>query len=100
MATIDICRPHGMTEEAARKRAEELARRLEVRRGVRWRWEGATLRLDAPAGPAKGTRGAVRVDAETVRIELDLPILLRAMKGVVESKLHEKLDHVLRKARG
>jgi|JI10StandDraft_1071094.scaffolds.fasta_scaffold12553_7 putative polyhydroxyalkanoate system protein len=98
MATIDIERHHGMTADAARKRAEELARRLETRKGVRWRWEGATLRLDAPSGPAKGTKGAVRVDEKTVRIELDLPLLLRAMKGLVETMLNEKLDHVLRKA--
>jgi putative polyhydroxyalkanoate system protein len=98
MATIEIRRPHGMTEDAARRRAEDLARRLEQRRGVRWRWEGKTLRLDAPAGPARGTRGAVSVDGQCVRIEVDLPLLLRAMKGVVESKIHERLDHVLGKA--
>lgn len=98
MATIDIERPHGMTEQAARARAEQLARRLEAKRGVRWFWEGATMRLDAPQGPAKGVKGKVRVDEKNVRIELDLPILLRAMKGVVESMLHEKLDNVLSKA--
>ena len=50
MAQIDIHRPHGMSEDAARRRAEDLARRLEQRRGVRWRWEGDELRLDAPSG--------------------------------------------------
>lgn len=98
MATIDIERPHGMTKDAARARAEQLAKRLEARRGVRWCWEGTTMRLDAPGGPAKGIKGKVRVDETTVRIELDLPILLRAMKGMVESMLNEKLDHVLSKA--
>ncbi|MDI3289197.1 polyhydroxyalkanoic acid system family protein [Polyangium sp. 15x6] len=98
MAQIDILRPHGMSEDAARRRAEDLARRLEQRRGVRWRWEGDELRLDAPSGPAKGTRGSVRVTAEAVRIRVELPLLLRAMRPVVESKLHEKLDAMLGKA--
>ena len=58
MAQIDIHRPHGMSEDAARRRAEDLARRLEQRRGVRWRWEGDELRLDAPSGPANSGFGA------------------------------------------
>ncbi len=95
MAQIDIQRPHGMSEDAARRRAEDLARRLELRRGVRWRWEGDELWLDAPSGPAKGTRGTVRVDAKAVRIRVELPLVLRAMRGVVESKIQEKLDTML-----
>ncbi|MDI1432859.1 MULTISPECIES: polyhydroxyalkanoic acid system family protein [Polyangium] len=97
MAQIDILKPHGMSQDAARRRAEDLARRLEQRRGVRWRWEGDELCLDAPSGPAKGTRGSVRVTAEAVRIRVELPLLLRAMRPVVESTLHEKLDAMLRK---
>ncbi|MRG95801.1 polyhydroxyalkanoic acid system family protein [Polyangium spumosum] len=98
MAQIDIHRPHGMSEDAARRRAEDLARRLEQRRGVRWRWEGDELRLDAPSGPAKGTRGSVRVDAEVVRIRVELPLFLRPMRPVVETKLREKLDAMLGKS--
>jgi len=98
MAKIDIRRPHGMSEDAAKRRAEDLARRLEARRGVKWRWEGSTMKLDAPAGPAQGTRGAVSVDAYSVRIEVELPLLLWPMRGVVESKIHERLDRVLGKS--
>ena len=85
MAQIDIRRPHGMSEDAAKRRAEDLAKRLELRRGVRWRWDGDVLRLDAPSGPAKGTRGTVRVDGEAVSIQVELPLLLRAMRSMVES---------------
>jgi hypothetical protein len=33
-----------------------------------------------------------------VRVEVDLPFLLRAVKGTVESKINEKLDQLISKA--
>ncbi len=51
----------------------------------------------ARAAP-RGTKGLVRVEASAVHVEVDLPFLLRAMKGMVESKVNDKLDAVLGKA--
>lgn len=98
MATIDIRRQHSLDKEEARKRAEELARSMEDKLGIRWRWEGDLIRFDAPSGTAKGTTGVVRVEPTAVQVEIDLPFLLRAMKGMVESKVNEKLDGILNKA--
>jgi putative polyhydroxyalkanoate system protein len=44
---------------------------------------------------AKGTTGQVTVADSSIRVEIDLPFLLRAMKGTVEGKVTEKLDRAV-----
>jgi putative polyhydroxyalkanoate system protein len=92
MATIDVRRAHTLPKEEARKRAEELAKSMEERFSLVWKWDGDVIRFDAPKGAAKGTKGQVSVNDREVRVEIDLPFLLKVMKGTIESKVNEKLD--------
>jgi putative polyhydroxyalkanoate system protein len=96
MATIDIRRSHALTMDLVRQRAEELAKDMEAKLGIRWRWEGDSIKFDAPSGMAKGASGAVICDSANVRVEVDLPFLLRPMKGTVEGKINSKLDAILK----
>jgi putative polyhydroxyalkanoate system protein len=98
MATIDISRSHHLENDEARRRAEALANNMKEKLGIRWRWEGDKIRFDAPSGAAKGATGTVHVDPSVVRVEVDLPFLLRAVKGTVETKINQKLDDLLRNA--
>jgi putative polyhydroxyalkanoate system protein len=98
MATIDIRRSHTLDREEARSRAEALAKGMEEKLGIRWSWDGDRIRFDVPSGAAKGASGTVAVNPADVRVEVDLPLLLRAMKGMVESKINQKLDTLLGKA--
>jgi putative polyhydroxyalkanoate system protein len=98
MATIDIRRAHTLDKDEAKKRAEALAKSLEEKMGIRWHWDGDRIRFDAPGGMAKGSSGSVYVDPKDVRVEVDLPFLLRPAKGMVESKISQKLDELLGKA--
>jgi putative polyhydroxyalkanoate system protein len=95
MATIELRRSHSLPREEARRRAEELAKSLEEKLGLEWRWNDDRLVFDAPRGPAKGTKGSVRVTPEEVSVEIDLPFFLRMLKGKIESKVREKLDRLL-----
>jgi putative polyhydroxyalkanoate system protein len=95
MSTIDITREHALAKDEARKRAEELAKSLQSKFNLVWRWEGDAIHFDAPSGPAKGTKGEVLVNDTNVRVQIDLPFLLRMLKGTVESKVHEKLQQLL-----
>ena len=97
MATIDIRRAHTLDKDEAKRRAETLAKGLEEKLGIRWHWEGDKIRFDAPSGAAKGSSGTVSVDPRDIRVEVDLPFLLRAVKGTVESKINQKLDDLLGK---
>jgi putative polyhydroxyalkanoate system protein len=95
VSTIDITRAHKLPLDTAKHKAEELARSLEQKLGMTWQWAGDTIRFEAGSGAAKGTKGDVRVSGESVRVTVDLPFMLRVMKGTIESKIHEKLDQIL-----
>jgi putative polyhydroxyalkanoate system protein len=95
MATIDVRRAHALPKEEARKRAEDLAKSMQQRFELVWHWDGDRIVFDAPRGAAKGTRGSVDVGDRDVRVQIDLPFLLRMLKGTVESKVNEKLSQLL-----
>jgi len=95
MATIDVTRPHSLPKEDAKKKAEEFAKSMQERFELDWRWEGDSIHFDATHGAAKGTKGEVNVTDKTVRVQIDLPLMLRMLKGTIESKVEEKLTKLL-----
>ncbi len=95
MATIDITKNHALPIEDAKKKAEDLARGMEQKFGIQWKWDGNTIRFDAPSGAAKGTKGEVAVSTQQVRVAVDLPFMLKVMKGTIEDKINEKLATLL-----
>lgn len=95
MATIDIKKSHSLSLDAAKQKAESLAKDMEGQMGIRWKWEGDRIKFDAPSGAAKGASGVVTVEPATVRVEIDLPFLLRAVKGTIEGKVNDKLNKLL-----
>jgi putative polyhydroxyalkanoate system protein len=95
MATIDMKRSHSLSKDEAKKRAEDLARSMQEKFNLTWKWQGDSIVFDAPSGAAKGTKGEVSVTDKEVRVQIDLPFLLRVMKGTVESKVNEKLNALL-----
>jgi putative polyhydroxyalkanoate system protein len=92
MASIDITRNHTLSLDDAKKKAEELAKGMADRFGIQWKWDGDAIKFDAASGAAKGTKGEVAVTDKTVRVVIDLPFMLRVMKGTIEDKVKEKLD--------
>ena len=95
MATIEISRPHSLPKDEAKKKAEELARSMETKLGLEWKWVGDNVEFHAPSGTAKGTKGTVRVLDNAVEVSVDLPFMLKMMKGMVEEKITEKLKTLL-----
>jgi putative polyhydroxyalkanoate system protein len=95
MATIDITKNHALPIDDAKRKAEDLAKGMEQKFGIHWRWDGNTIRFDAPSGAAKGTKGEVSVSDKNVRVAIDLPFMLRVMKGTIEDKVNEKLNALL-----
>jgi putative polyhydroxyalkanoate system protein len=95
MATIDISKPHSLSLDDAKKKAEDLAKGMQQRFGLSWKWDGNTIKFEAPSGAAKGTKGEVAVDEKSVRVAIDLPFMLKMMKGTIEEKVTEKLNTLL-----
>lgn len=90
MATIEISRSHWLGKDEAREAAEGIARRLESKLDVKYRWEGDDLRFERT-----GAKGRIHVADGAVRVEVDLGMMLRPMKGKVEQKIHQYLDEAL-----
>jgi putative polyhydroxyalkanoate system protein len=95
MATIDVRKSHALPKDEAKKRAEELAKSMQQKFDLDWRWEGDRIVFEAVRGSAKGTKGTVEVSDNDVRVQIDLPFLLRMLKGTVESKVNEKLGQLI-----
>lgn len=95
MAAIDVKRSHSLGIDTAKERAEELARDLEGKLGINWHWEGDKIRFKADSGKAKGVTGQVAVTSSDVRVAIDLPFLLKALKGSIKSKVEDKLDKLV-----
>lgn len=95
MSTIRIHRRHELSPSAVRHKAESVARRIEQRHDVRWRWEGDSLELSAPTGLASGTHGRVTIGQRDVAIELHLSLALRPVRRLVERELAAKLEEFL-----
>ena len=91
MATIDISRNHTLPLDEAKKKAEELAVGMATKLGLVWAWEKDSIQFHAPSGVAKGAKGSVDVNTSTVRVQVDLPFMLKMMKGTIEEKINEKL---------
>ncbi|MDP9150797.1 MAG: polyhydroxyalkanoic acid system family protein [Myxococcota bacterium] len=92
MSTIDVRRSHSLPKEEARRRAEGLAQAMQEKLELEWIWQGDRILFEAPRGAAKGTKGSVDVSDSEVRVQIDLPFLLRVMKGTIESKVNDKLN--------
>jgi putative polyhydroxyalkanoate system protein len=95
MASIDVRRQHSLGLDTAKERAEALAQEMVDKFGVEWRWDGDRIRFQASSGKAKGVKGIVSVSGSDVRVEIDLPFVLRAMKGMIATKVDSKLDKLL-----
>ncbi|MFO0666407.1 MAG: polyhydroxyalkanoic acid system family protein [Polyangiaceae bacterium] len=94
MATIDIAKSHTLSLEDAKKKAEDLAKGMETKLGISWKWTGDTIAFEASSGAAKGTKGTVAVTANEVKVAIDLPFMLKMMKGTIEEKVREKLADI------
>ncbi len=95
MATIDIRKAHSLSKDEARGRAEQLAKGMQEKFGIVWRWAGDAITFETPSGAAKGTKGEVSVTDKEVRVQIDLPFMLKMMKGTVESRVNDKLKELL-----
>jgi putative polyhydroxyalkanoate system protein len=89
MATIDISRNHTLGKDEAKNRANAILERMKGSAGIKGTWNGDVFNIEAPA------KGTFRVTDNTVRIELDLPLMMRPLKGTIESRINQELDRSL-----
>ena len=85
MAEISMRREHGYDDpEEVRSRIEGLADRVAEKLGGKWHWQG-----DEAVCAARGAEARVAYDTIEIRIDVKLPLVLRPLRGKLESKIEE-----------
>ena len=90
MARISVERAHGLGKEAAREKADKLAQKLSEQYGLVPQWSGDTLNLKR-----SGVKGTVKVAEDSLRVEVELGLLMSAMSGTIKSEIEKALDKAL-----
>jgi len=91
MATIDIKRPHSLGKDKAKEAAQAVADRLKEKLDIKYRWDGDTLKFERT-----GASGSIACTATDVRVQVDLNIMLRPMKGKIEEKVNQYLGEYMK----
>ena len=89
MATIDISKSHTLGKETAKTRASGLLDKLKESYGIKGTWAGDVFKIEKPV------TGNCTVTDTAVRIELDLPMMMRPMKGKIEERVNSELGKAL-----
>ncbi len=88
MAEISMKREHGLEDPVdVRSRIEGIAERLSDRLGGSWCWEG-----DEAVCQARGAEARVGYDDRSISLDVKLPLVLRPLRGKLESKIEEYFE--------
>ena len=90
MARISVERAHGLGKEAAREKADKLAQKLSDQYGLEPQWSGDTLNLKR-----SGVKGAVHVANDSIRVDVELGLMMSAMSGMIKAEIEKALDKAL-----
>ena len=93
MPKIDIERVHGRSSIADVKEAvQKLADRLTDRYDLKCKWNGDDLEFKR-----KGAEGKIEINDRSVRLVMNLSMLLAPIKGEVEKRTHQYMDEYIGK---
>jgi putative polyhydroxyalkanoate system protein len=89
MAKISVAATHHLSHSKARAAAERLAKDLEKRFHLEWHWDGDDCRFERP-----GVSGNMHVGKSEIRLDVQLGLLLSALKPAIEREIHAQLDRL------
>ncbi|MBL8601654.1 MAG: polyhydroxyalkanoic acid system family protein [Myxococcales bacterium] len=89
MAAIDITKNHTLGKDTARTKANEVIDRIKGEYGIQGSWNGDVFTITKP------TEGRFTVTDTTVRCEIELSFMMRALKGKIEEKVKSELQRAL-----
>ncbi|MFJ4495958.1 polyhydroxyalkanoic acid system family protein [Pseudomonas atacamensis] len=90
MAKISVERAHTLGKEAAREKADKLAKKLNEQYGLEPQWSGDTLNLKR-----SGVKGEVHVADDSIRVDVELGLMMSAMSGMIKGEIEKALDKAL-----
>lgn len=89
MADIDLTHNHTIGKAAAKQKAEGVLQSLGSQYGIKGAWSGDVFNINKPV------EGKFTVTDTTVRVELTLGFMMRAIKGKIESEVRGQLQKAL-----
>lgn len=91
MAKINVKKNHKLGLEQALKDAEQLALMLADRFDAKYEWKGNTLQFHRT-----GVKGFLDVTEDSLEVHVELSLLMRPFKSVVEREIHNYFEKELR----
>lgn len=90
MGKIEIVRSHKLGVADARKAVHQLAEDISTKLDAKTNWKGDTLVFKR-----SGANGTIEVEDTTVKVKVDLGLMLTPMKGMIEQQINSYLDEHL-----
>jgi len=87
MASIDIRRPHGLSQSEAHAVIDKVAARMREKFEVKTQWLDGTLAFERP-----GISGKIAIGDDEIRVSAQLGMLFSPLKGMIEQEIRRKLD--------
>ncbi len=89
MATIDISRNHTFGKASVKEKVTQVLERIGGSIGLQGTWDGDVFKITKPA------TGTFAITDTTVRVQIELSFLQRALKGTIEDKINSELNKAL-----
>lgn len=86
MATIHIKKSHNQDMAHARTHADETVEALADKFGVKYQWDGDTVKFKGA-----GAKGYMSIDHGQVEVKMELSFMLRPFKSRIEDEINRHL---------
>lgn len=90
MPVIDIHRVHAKGTEAAKAAVERVAAAIAKEYGLEHHWAGNELRFGR-----HGVKGRIAVADRNVHVQVELGLLMGALKPLIEREIERRLDEYI-----
>lgn len=95
MPDINLVRSYSLPLAVAKARVQKTADELAEEHHLKSEWEGDTLHFDRP-----GLHGAIEVTDSELRLEVNLSLLLKPLRGRLEKRIMDKFERLFPEAPG
>jgi putative polyhydroxyalkanoate system protein len=89
MAAIDITRNHTLGKAGVKVKVDEVLARIGGNLGLQGSWDGDVYKITKPA------TGTFAITDTTVRVQIELSFIQRALKGTIEDRINGELTKAL-----
>ncbi|AFC85648.1 polyhydroxyalkanoic acid system family protein [Frateuria aurantia] len=90
MSKVDVREPCHLPQAEARQRIDKIVSNMHEQFGTQGEWSGDCYRFSR-----SGLNGRVTVDPDSVRIEIELGLLMTPLKPMIEQEIRRKFKQHL-----